>query len=228
MATASEILAELESLGSEQTRKTYLRHGAGENQYGVLFSAMEKIKKRIKTDHALALELWATGNHDARILATMIADPQQLTPETAEAWANDLFNYVLSDALSSLVARTPYAREKAEAWITSDGEWIAHTGWNILSDLATNDRTLPDSYFEPLLVQIERDLHGSKNRVRHAMNQTVIAIGLRDAALEAQAVAAATRIGKVTVDHGLTNCKTPEVIPYIEKVKARSAARKKA
>jgi 3-methyladenine DNA glycosylase AlkD len=228
MATTAEILAELEALGSEQTRKTYLRHGAGENQYGVLYSAMEKVRKRIKTDHALALDLWATGNHDARILATMIADPKQLTPDTAEAWANDLFNYVLSDALSGLVARTPYAREKAEAWIKSDGEWIAHTGWNILSDLAMNDRSLPDSYFEPFLTQIERDLHGSKNRVRHAMNQAVIAIGLRDATLEAQAVAAATRIGKVYVDHGLTNCKTPDAIPYIEKAKARAASRKKA
>jgi 3-methyladenine DNA glycosylase AlkD len=226
--TTESILAELESLGTEQTRKTYRRHGAGENQYGVLTSAMEKVKKRIKVDHQLALSLWATGNHDARILATMIADPNQLDPATAEAWAHDLFNYVLTDALAGLVARTPYAREKAEAWIDSGGEWIAHAGWNILADLATNDRTLPDSYFAPLLERIERDLHSSKNRVRHAMNNAVIAIGLRDAALEAQAVSAATRIGKVYVDHGQTNCKTPDAIPYIEKVKARNAARQKA
>lgn len=227
MANASEILAELESLGSEQTRKTYRRHGVGDNQYGVLFSAMEKLKKRIKIDHALALELCASGNHDARILATMIADPNQLDPATAEAWISDAFNYVLTDAVSGLVARTPYAREKAEAWIQSDGEWIATAGWNILGDLTRTDASLPDSYFTPLLDTIERDLHGSKNRVRYAMNNVVIAIGLRDAALEAQAVAAATRIGTVYVDHGQTNCKTPDAIPYIEKAKAH-AARKKA
>ena len=228
MTTATEILAELESLGSEQTRKTYRRHGVSENQYGVLTSAMEKVRKRLKVNHPLALDLWASGNHDARILATMIADPAQLDPATAEAWTADLTNYVITDAFSGLVSRTPYAREKAESWIKSDHEWIASAGWNILGDLARTDASLPDSYFANLLSTIERDLHTSKNRVRYAMNNVVIAIGLRDAALEAQAVAVATRIGKVYVDHGQTNCKTPDAIPYIEKVKAHNAARKKA
>jgi hypothetical protein len=90
------------------------------------------------------------------------------------------------------------------------------------------DATLPDSYFEPLLDRIAHDLHGSKNRVRYAMNNVVIAIGVRSDALEAQAVDAAQRIGKVIVDHGETNCKTPDAIPYIQKTRAHVASKAKA
>ena len=228
MATAPEILAELESLGSEQTRKTYRRHGIGENQFGVSYSALGKLRKRLKTDHALALDLWASGNHDARVLATMIADPKQATSELLDRWANDPDNYGLTDALSVYAASTPLARQKAEQWIDSDDEWIATLGWNILGSLAMQDTALPDSYFEPLLARIEHDLHSSKNRVRYAMNNVVIAIGIRSDALEAQAVAAAQRIGKVIVDHGDTNCKTPDAIPYIQKTKAHAASKAKA
>lgn len=219
MATAVEILAELESLGSEQTRKTFRKHGVGENQFGVLFSALEKLKKRIKTDHALALALWDSGNHDARTLATMIADPQQADAALLNRWVNDLENYTLTDALSVFASKTPLARAQAEQWIEQDNEWMETAGWNMIADLAAGDRTLPDSYFTPYLARIARDLHGSKNRVRYAMNNVVIAIGVRNDALEPQAVAAAQQIGTVYVDHGQTNCKTPDAIPYMQKTR---------
>ena len=224
MATAAETLAQLESLGTEQTRKTWRRHGVGDNQYGVSYGDMGKLKKKIKTDNDLALKLWASGNHDARILALMIADPAQADPATLDSWARELTNYVITDAFSTYVGQTPLARAKAEQWIEADDEWTADAGWSLIGRLAASDSSLPDSYFTAYLARIARDLHSSKNRVRHAMNNAVIAIALRNEALEAQAIATATQIGKVVVDHGETNCKTPAAIPYIEKTKARSAA----
>ena len=77
--TRDEVLAELESLGTEQNRKIYARHGATGAMYGVSYANLYKLQKRIKTDHALADQLWATGNHDARILATLVADPAAFT-----------------------------------------------------------------------------------------------------------------------------------------------------
>ena len=65
---------------------------------------VDELHKKIKTDHALAEELWASGNHDARVLATMIADPAQMKSQTLETWAKELDNYVLTDALSGLAA----------------------------------------------------------------------------------------------------------------------------
>ncbi|MDS1114904.1 DNA alkylation repair protein [Gordonia westfalica] len=227
MAAVDDVLAELESLGTEQTRKTYRRHGVGDNQYGVLYSALGKIEKRIKVDHELALALWDSGNHDARVLAAMIADPGQADPALLDAWANDVDNYTLGDAVSTFASSTPLAQETAERWIESDRELVAAMGWNMLGTIATKDRDLPDSYFDRLLSRIEVELADSQNRVRYSMNNALIAIGLRNESLEQTAVAVAGRLGTVVVDHGQTNCKTPDAIAYIEKTKAHRARRKK-
>jgi 3-methyladenine DNA glycosylase AlkD len=219
--SATAVLRELEGLGTEQTRKTYRRHGVKGEQYGVLYAPLGKLAKRLKTDHALAGALWASGNHDARILATMIADPAVTTGAELDKWIRDVDNYVLADALAGLASRTPVARKKMEKWTRSTNEWIGRIGWGILARLAMSDTTLTDGDFDRYLEEIERLIHGSRNRVRDAMNMAVIAIGLRGAAFETKAVAAAKRIGKVEVDHGDTGCKTPDAVEYIGKVKAK-------
>jgi hypothetical protein len=76
---------------------------------------------------------------------------------------------------------------------------------------------LPDSYFEDRLKEIEEGIHTGKNQTRHAMNGTLIAIGIRNPKLEKKAMAVAKRIGVVEVDHGPTSCKTPEAISYIDR-----------
>jgi 3-methyladenine DNA glycosylase AlkD len=221
--TVEEVLKTLESFGSEQTRKTYGRHGVTGPMFGVNFGDLKPFAKKLKTNHALALELWASGNHDARILALMIADPEQATTELLETWADALNVYVLTDALSVYIGKTPLARKIMEKWTQSSEEWRGTAGWNLLGMLATNDPTLADSYFEQYISRIEHDLPGAKNRVRYAMNNAVISIGMRNAELERQALAAAARIGKVMVDHGETNCKTPDAEAYIKKANARKA-----
>ena len=70
----TETMQQLENFGSEQTRKTWRRHGAAEPMFGVKFGDLAKLQKGIKVNHALAAELWRTGNHDARLLACMVAD----------------------------------------------------------------------------------------------------------------------------------------------------------
>ena len=70
-----DLMKELESLGNEQFRKTYRRHGVQGELFGVSSAHFATLKKKIKTDHDLALQLWKSGNYDARVLATMIADP---------------------------------------------------------------------------------------------------------------------------------------------------------
>ena len=224
--TAEDVLAELESMGTAQNRKVYARHGVGENQYGVSYANLNALEKKYKKQHELALELWASGNHDARILASRIADPDQVDSALLEAWVRDLDNYVVTDAFSNIVGKTSLAQEKAEAWIKSRDEWPATAGWNILGGLAMRDKSLPDVYFFNLLTIIERDIHLSKNRARYAMNNVLIAIGIRNLALEEAAVASANRIGTVDVDHGETGCKTPEAVSYIAKTNARKNKKK--
>ena len=224
--TLRETLEKLKSMGTAQNRKVYARHGVGRKMYGVSFANLGKLKKAIKTNHELAVKLWTTGNHDARVLATMIADPRMFDSKLLEEWVRDLDNYVIADAFGGMAARTDHARDKADRWAESKREYVGAAGYNILANLAIKDGELPEAYFESHLERIERHIHGSENRTRYSMNQALIAIGTRTKRLEQRAIAAARRIGKVYVDHGETDCSTPDAIAYITKAAAYQAGKK--
>jgi 3-methyladenine DNA glycosylase AlkD len=219
-----EALDTLKSLGTEQNRKIYRRHGAAEEIYGVSYAHLKDLKKKIKVDHDLAEGLWAAGNHDGRILGAMVADPKRMDGDALDRWAQSLRSRLETDAFADVAAASPAAREALERWIESAGsdtEWVACAGWKVLGRLAQNDKSLPDEYFERHLARIEKDIRSAKNWVRYDMNNALIAIGIRNPGLEEKAVAAAGRIGKVEVDHGETGCKTPDAVPYIKKAVER-------
>ena len=213
----NDTLAKLKELGTAQNRKVYGRHGVGKDMYGVSFANLNKLAKQVKSDRELAGKLWATGNHDARVFATMIADPLKMTSRELDAWARDLDNYCLTDCFASLVSRARHARAKMEKWGKSKGEWKGRAGWLLLAHLARKDGELTDRYLEQHLATIEREIHSRPNRVRDAMNSALIAIGIRNPKLEKKALATAKRVGKVEVDHGETSCKTPDAAAYIRK-----------
>lgn len=221
--TIQQAVDALQKLGTEQNRKVYRRHGVGGKLYGVSFANLSQLKKQIKTDHELARRLWATGNHDARILATMVADPAEATVSLLDSWKGGLDNYIVTDAFAKFVAATPLLRRSAEQWTPSKKEWIGRAGWILMAHMALHDISVSGKYFEPHLKTIEQRIHASPNRTRDAMNSALIAIALRSPALERKAIAAARRIGKVKVDHGETSCKTPDAEAYILKARLRRA-----
>ncbi len=216
-----QTLQQLESLGTEQNRKVYRRHGISDNLYGVSYAHQRKLAKTIRRNHSLALELWGSGNHDARILATFVADPSLADDALLESWAADLDSYVLTDALAAFAGKTARCQDKAEQWRNAAGEWHGRAGWHLVSHLAMQNPDLPDAWFSDHLDTIEREIHIRQNRVRDAMNNALIAIGIRNPTLESLALAAAARIGKVEVDHGQTGCKTPDAAAYIQRTLAR-------
>lgn len=227
--TLNEVLIVLEAAGTAQNRKVYARHGVKEPMFGVSYAVQGKLAKKIKQDHDVAVGLWQSGIHDARILATCVADAEALSSAELDAWVRDLDNYVLTDALAKLAARRKDAVKLAEKHLKTSGEWSASFGWTILTVAAMEDATIDDKYFLEKIAAIEKGIHGAKNRVRHTMNMALISFGIRNAALNKAAVAAAKHIGKVEVDHGETGCKTPDVVEYINKTMARkSGAGKKS
>ncbi len=220
-----ETMNALEAMGTEQNCKVYKRHGAGDNLFGVSFANLNKLKKQIKTDHALAVELWKTGNTDARCLAIFIADPARMSEKTLEAWLGDIGYSLLADLFAGNIAsRHPSAARHMKAWMRSRSDFTGQVGWDLLAIRALRDSEITEGDLEDYLEAIERDIHQSANRTRYAMNNALIAIGMRSDRLRQKALAAARRIGKVEVDHGETNCKTPDAASYILK----AAARKKA
>ena len=224
--TLAQALKALARAGTAQNRKVYARHGVAGEQYGVSYAELGKLRKAIGTDHALACALWDTGNHDARILATMVADPAACGSRELDAWARDLDNYVVTDALSQLVARSPHALRKYAAWRDRKAEHVAACAWNVLAMLAQHEDTqLDESWLREQLGVIESEIHDRPNRTRHSMNQALIGIGVRGGELENAALAAARRIGTVDVDHGEPGCRTPDAAAYIAKTRARRAGR---
>jgi 3-methyladenine DNA glycosylase AlkD len=215
-----EVMEQLETSGSEQTRKTYRRHGVSGEMFGVSYATLGALTRKLKVNHELAMKLWATGNHDAQILATMIADAKSMSAGLLDEWAKTLSNYVITDAFAKLAAQTPAAQKKFEKWVDAKNEWTASAGWAMLGQAVANAQ-LPDAFFEPYLETIGRDIHSRKNRVRHLMNLALIAIGTRNDNLQKKALAVAKKIGKVEVDHGDTNCKTPDAAEYILKTAER-------
>jgi 3-methyladenine DNA glycosylase AlkD len=217
-----ETMAELKKLGTQQNIKVYKRHGAGDNLFGVSFANLNELKKKIKVDHDLALQLWRTGNTDAQTLATMIADHERISESMLDKWLNGINYYMLVDVfVGNVASKSKFAKSKMELWTKSKDEWVGRAGWHLLAHLAMRSDSLGDSYFEKYLVSVKRNIHQSKNRTKDAMNNALIAIGIRNTTLEKKAIEAANLIGKVNVDHGETGCKTPDAAAYIKKARAR-------
>lgn len=222
--SAAEVMKLLEKAGSEQTRKTMLRHGAKEPMFGVSFATLKELVKRIGADQSLARELFDTGNHDARLLAVKIADPAQVTSAELDRWAGELTMRMCCGYVAMLAAESPHGAAKAVEWLAA-GSPRRGTGWILAGHLANLDATTPDSVFLSRLAEIEKTIHAAPNSDREAMNMAVIQIGCRNAALRKAATAAAKRIGKLEVDHGDTDCKTPDAVAYIEKCWAHSTSK---
>ena len=227
MAQLPEVMAALEAAGTAQNCKVYARHGAAEPMFGVSYAELGRIAKSIKTDHALARQLWSSGNHDARVLALRVADPAALDETLARRWLADVDNYILAEGLGGLCAQTPHARALSDSWRDDPGEWPASVGWFIVTCTAEDPGIWSVGELRALVRQIEAEIAGRPNRVRHEMNGALIVIALRDGNLRRSVLAVANRIGPVQVDHGQTGCKTPEVAPYVERTLAHRAARSK-
>ena len=217
-----EILATLKKLGKPQTAAIYKRHGSGDYVFGVLTSEIAKLRKKIKTNHELAMELWNTGYAEARILAIMVADPEKLSQADADRMIEDGPVRFIGCYLSDLVARSPIAEKSMRAWMKSRDEFRREMGYGVFAvRLKNNADAVSDAEAEKVLATIQKDIHRSPNFARYAMNGALISIGIFKPALQGKAIEAAQQIGKVDVDHGETNCKTPDAVAYMAKASKR-------
>lgn len=218
-----EVLFQLEAAGSEQTRKTYARHGIRGECFGVSYAVLGQLRKKIKVDDALALELWASGNHDARILACMVMDASKISRERVDAMVDAIDNYALAGELGDLIARSPLLMEIHDTWRFDAGEWRSSIGWRMVSALAAKgDVSLEAGH--AYLAEIEAGVLAAPNRTRLAMNSALIALGGYNTCLYEAVVACTDRLGPIQVDHGDTGCKTPDPVPYMQKMRARQKA----
>ena len=193
---ASALLAELRELGSDANRAGMARYGINvEHASGVSVRTLRTLARRIGTDHELALALWATGHHEARLLACFVDDPDAVTEAQAEAWAGAFDSWDLCDqATTSLFDRAPLAWPKAIQWAQRDEPWVKRAAFSLMAGLAVHDKAATDHAFEALLPLIEQAATDDRNFVRKAVNWALRNIGKRNASLNAAALACARRI----------------------------------
>jgi 3-methyladenine DNA glycosylase AlkD len=222
--TFAQAMAALEQAGSEQTRKTYLRHGAREPLFGVSFATLKTMHKAIGVDHELALALWDTGNLDARNLAVKIVDPAAMSAKQLDAWARWDAPRSCGAYVAEVTGESPHAKSRVGAWLAAKDVAQRATGWALVGVIAQRDEAVPDAWFLDRLAEIERTIHIAPNAQRGALNLALIQIGGRNAALRKAAMAAGERVGKVEIDHGDTACRTADAVESIDKAWARSKA----
>jgi 3-methyladenine DNA glycosylase AlkD len=230
MQTVDQVLTELAKKGSEQTRKTYARHGVTGEMYGVRIADLKTIAKRIKGNQELACELYQTRNHDAMYLAGMVADGSRMSKKQLEDWAKTASSAMVSEyTVPAVVAESPYARELAMKWIRSKQESIATCGWNTYGGIVATrpDEELDLAEIQGLLDRVVKEIGTAPNKVRYTMNGFVISVGAYVKPLLKKAKAAAKKIGTVSVDMGDTACKVPLAEAYIAKIETAGRVGKK-
>lgn len=224
MNSVEEVMTELMRLGSEQTRKTYARHGAPIDQmFGVKVGDLKTIVKKIKGNQKLAMDLYATGNSDAMYLAGLVADGAAMTKKDLETWAKQATWYMISEYSVAWVASENSAgAELAMKWIKNKTPKIAAAGWATYSSLVSvrPDEQLDLAEIDELLELVAQQVHQSPERVSYAMNHFVICVGSYVKPLLAKAKAIAKRIGVVSIDMGDTACKVPLATEYIAKIES--------
>lgn len=193
-----EILAALRAEANPDNVAGMARYGINpHNTLGVPIPVLRSLAKQCGKDHELALKLWESGIHEARILASMVADRERVTKSMMDRWAKEFDSWDVCDQVcGNLFRYTPYARDKAMQWSGRKQEFVKRAGFTLMAGIVVADKQAGNASFLPFLDIIEREAHDERNFVKKAVNWALRSIGKRNLYLNQKAVATARRILK--------------------------------
>lgn len=193
---AQAVIARLESMASPENAAGMARFGIkGGRVLGISVKTLRALAREFGRNHPLALELWASGIHEARILATILDDPRQVTEEQMESWVADFDSWDMCDqACGNLFDKTPYAYTKAMVWSRRPEEFVRRAGFALMAYLALHDKQAADEVFEPFFVCIREQAMDERNYVKKAVNWALRQIGKRNPVLGTRAFDVAREI----------------------------------
>lgn len=192
--TAKHVLAQLKSLGDEKVRARNKKNGAGDNQFGVPMGGIRKVAAKIKTDHALARELWDTGNIDARLLAVLVLKPKELSRDDMDRMVRDADFPQLADWLNSYVVKNhPDKEALRQAWMEDDDPWAARAGWSLTSERINKGAEGLD--LTALLDRIESEMATAPAPTQWTMNNCLAGIGIHFPKHRKRALAIGEKLG---------------------------------
>lgn len=194
-----EIVNMIKSMHNPKNVEGMARYGIStHNTYGISIPFLRKIAKENGQNHKLAVELWNTGIHEARILAAYIDDPGNVTSKQMDNWVSDFDSWDVCDQVcSNLFDKTRFAYQKASKWIKQDEEFIKRAGFALISALAVHDKRAKDEVFADFLPSIMDSSTDERNFVKKAVNWSLRQIGKRSVNLNKKAIGAALRIERL-------------------------------
>ena len=198
-ATFDEIMAQLEALANPDVLKSQTHFGITAGQpLGIALPRLREVSKGLR-DHELAQELWATGIHEARILASLVDDPKLVTRPQMDAWVMDFDSWDVCDQVcDNLFCHTAFAVETARDWVQHDEEFVRRAGFVMMTMLAYKQKDLPDELFLKFLDAIRRYASDGRNFVKKANSWALRRIAKRNAHLFEAAVATAKELQQST------------------------------
>jgi 3-methyladenine DNA glycosylase AlkD len=193
------ILKKLKSLSNPRAVEGMAKYGITPDRVcGVSIPNLRKMAKEIGKNHDLAQQLWASGIHEALILASMIDDPTMVTGEQMESWAVDFDSWDICDqCCSNLFDKTEFAYQKAVEWSSREGEFVKRAGFVLMACLAVHDKKAEDKQFERFLSIVKREATDNRNYVKKAVNWALRQIGKRNLNLNRKAIETAKEIQKI-------------------------------
>lgn len=193
---ASEIIQKIKSLANPANMEGMARYGINvANAYGVSVYTLREIGKEIGKDHELALQLWASGIHEARLLACLIDRPDMVTEEQLESWVKDFDSWDVCDVCCGhLFDRTAVAYRKAREWSEREEEFVKRAGFALMAALSVHDKKASDEDFAGFLPLIKKHATDDRNYVKKAVNWALRQIGKRNWNLNEMATKTAEEI----------------------------------
>lgn len=194
--TVDEAVERLRSMSNPENRDGMARYGINvDKAFCISMPELRGLAKELKKDHGLALELWETGYHEAKILAGLIDDPRMVTEEQMDRWVAGFDSWDVCDqCCSNLFDKTQYAYGKALAWSKDEREFVRRAGFVLMATLAVHDKKAPDKVFELFFPFILKGSIDERNFVKKAVNWALRQIGKRNSELNVKAIAVAKQI----------------------------------
>lgn len=184
--TKDQVISQLKKHSNPDNVAGMARFGiSSTNTLGVNVPTLRNLAKQIKKDHPLAIELWQTGIHEARILASMIADPKQTDKKLMDDWVKDFDSWDVCDQVcSNLYEKVlPLAYSKAVEWSKSDQEFIKRAGYVLMARFAVGKKQISDQQLIDLFPILKSGATDERNFVKKAVNWALRQIGKRNRVL---------------------------------------------
>jgi 3-methyladenine DNA glycosylase AlkD len=191
-----EIIEKLKSLENPKNVEGMARYGINpKNNLGVSIYILRPIAKKIGLNHDLALKLWNSGIHDARLLACFIDDPKKVTKKQMNSWVKDFDSWDVCDQVcTSLFDKTSYAWKKAYEWSEREEEFVKRAAFSLVAGLSVHNKKTCDEKFEKFMLVITKHANDERNYVKKAVNWALRNIGKRNINLNKKAIKTAEEL----------------------------------